>query len=258
METAWIFKKKYHIELSDVDFTKALRLSSLFNYFQDISSEAVENLGIGINTLERDFGVAWILIRVRTDIIRNPVWGEEITIETWHQESKKLEFERDYIVRDSNGNIIASAVSTWVIVDIKTREIRKTDLLSFNYPPNIKERAIDCKLGKLKPFGQKEVVYKKAIGYSDIDFNGHINNSKYIDYAMDCFSVENHMNYGVKSIEINYISEALPGDIIVLYRDISALNSNLLYIEGISEKYNKIIFKSQVKIEPKYSNQNNK
>ena len=252
MEPAWVYKKKYRVELSDVDFSKVLRLSTLFNYFQDISSEAVEELGIGIERLEREFGVAWILLRIRTDITRTPAWGEEITIETWHEESGKVEFERDYIVRDSEGNIIASAVSTWVIVDIKTREIRKTELLSFDYPKHIKERAIECRLGRLRPFGQREVVYKKAIGYSDIDFNGHINNSKYIDYAMDCFSVENHMNYGVKSMEINYINEALPGDIIVLYRDISALNSSQLYIEGISEKYNKTIFKSHVEIVPKY------
>jgi medium-chain acyl-[acyl-carrier-protein] hydrolase len=50
----------------------------------------------------------------------------------------------------------------------------------------------------------------------------NINNSKYIDYAVDCFSIENHMDYGVKCIEINYICEVLPGDIIVLNRDISS------------------------------------
>ncbi|WP_010250544.1 acyl-[acyl-carrier-protein] thioesterase [Acetivibrio cellulolyticus] len=248
MESEWIYKKKYHIELSNVDFTKALKLSALFNCFQDIASEAVESLGIGINTLEQEFGVAWILIRIRVDIVRTPVWNEDIWIETWHQESKKLEFERDFIVRDSNGSIIASAVSTWVIVDIKTREIRKTELIAFNNFQNIKERAIDCKLGKVKPFGQKEVVYKKVIGYSDIDFNGHINNSRYIDYIMDCFSVDNHMKYCVKTMEINYVNEALYGDSIILNKDISALNSNMLYIEGISEKNGKIIFKSQVEV----------
>lgn len=251
MEPLWIYKKKYCVELSDIDFTKALKLSTLFNHFQDIASEAVENLGVGINTLEQKLGVAWILIRMRVDIVRNPVWNEEIWIETWHQESKKLEFERDFIVRDVDGNVIASAVSTWVIVDIKTREIKKTELLGFHYPANIRERAIDCRLGRLKPFGQVQTVYKKAIGYSDIDFNGHINNSRYIDYAMDCFSIENHMKYGVKSMEINYINEALPGDILVLNKDISALNSNQLYIEGISEKHGKTVFKSQVEIELK-------
>ncbi|MDF2989044.1 MAG: hypothetical protein K0R50_4554, partial [Eubacterium sp.] len=51
--------------------------------------------------------------------------------------------------------------------------------------------------------------------------------------------------------EVNYINEALPGDNLILNRDISALNSNQLYIEGISEKNNKAVFKSQVEIQLK-------
>lgn len=249
--TKWVYKKKYHVELSDIDFMKELKLSSLFNYFQDIASEAVENIGYGIITLEQKFGVAWILIRIRVDIFRNPLWNEDVFVETWHQESRNLEFERDFIVRDSKGSIIALAVSTWVIVDIKTKRIRKADLLGLNYPKNIKDRAIDCKLRKLKPFGQKEAVYKKVVGYSDIDLNGHINNSKYIDFAMDCFSIESHLGHRVKSLEINYINETLPGEIMVLNRDISALDSSLLYIEGVNEICNKVYFKSQIAIEPR-------
>jgi medium-chain acyl-[acyl-carrier-protein] hydrolase len=249
MENDWVYKKNYHIGLSDVDFTKYLKLSTLFNYFQDVASEAVDNLGIGINELERKYNVSWILIRVRVDIIKNPAWNDVITIETWHQKSRKLDFERDFIVRNSNGNVIVKAVSTWVIVDINTREIRRTDFINFNdYPCSIRERPLDCRLGKIKPFGTPDAVYKKSIGYSDIDFNGHINNSKYVDYAMDCFSIENHKKYSMKSMEINYINEAIPGDIVVINKDISALNASLLYIEGIDEIKNHVIFRSQVEL----------
>lgn len=69
MESPATFKMKYHIDLRDVDFTKKLKLSTLFSYFQDIASMAAENIGFGIETLERKFGVAWILIRMRVDII---------------------------------------------------------------------------------------------------------------------------------------------------------------------------------------------
>lgn len=82
-----------------------------------------------------------------------------------------------------------------------------------------------------------------------MDLNEHLNNSKYIDYIADCFPIESYKKYSVKTIEVNYISEALPGDTLVLYRDISALNSNVVYIEGINEKDNKTVFKSQVIIE---------
>lgn len=251
MKPVSLFKKNYGVEFRDIDFTKKLKMSALFNFFQDIASLAVDNLNIGINTIQEQHGVAWILIRIRVDIIRTAEWNEEVEIETWPQQPKKLEFERDFIVRDSQGNVIAKAVSTWIIADINTREIRRSELLGIEYPPIITERAIDCRLGKFKALGELQLAYKKVIGYSDIDINGHLNNSKYIDYIMDCFTVENHMKYGIKSIEVSFVNEALPGDIIKLYKDISAIDSNLLYIEGVNELSNKICFKTKVEVHAK-------
>ncbi|HHV72563.1 MAG TPA: acyl-ACP thioesterase [Clostridia bacterium] len=248
METVSLYKKKYHVELRDVDFTKKLKLSTLFGYFQDIASEAVDNLGIGIEILERKYGLAWILMRIRVEIIRYPEWNEEIIIETWAQQPKKLEFERDFIVRDLKGNVIIRAISTWIIVDIKTKKVRKSELIAIEYPEIIRERAIDCKLGKLKPFGQPIIAYRKVIGYSDVDFNGHLNNSRYVDFIMDCFSMENHKVYEIKGIEVNYVNEALPGDTLILYKDASALSSNLVYLEGVREKDDKLVFKAEVEI----------
>lgn len=248
MEAVTVFKKNYHVDLGEVDFMERLRLSTLFVYFQDVASLASINLGFGIHTLEQKYGVAWILMRIRVDIIRNPVLDEEITIETWPLEPKKLEFSRDYLVRDQEGNIIVRAVSSWVIMDIEERKLKRTDTIGFTYPEIITERAIVCKLGKLKHSGELDISYKKVIGYSDIDFNGHLNNSRYVDYIMDCFDLEEHKKYSVQSIEVDFMNEALPGDNIVLYKDTSALNANQVYIEGVNEKDQRIVFKAQSKI----------
>lgn len=249
MEAVSIFRKKYHIDLCDVDFTKKVKLSSIFSYFQEIASMHVDNLGIGVTTIEEKHNIAWVLIRIRVDIIQYPRWKDEVIIETWPQLPRKLEFERDFIVRDLEGNIMIRAVSTWIILDIGSRELRKSELIAIEYPSIIEERAIDCRLGKLKAFGEPEIAYKKVIGYSDIDINGHLNNSKYVDFIMDCFSVENHKQYNVKSIQVSYINEALPGDTVMFCRDISALNSNIIYIEGINERDHGMVFKTQVEIE---------
>lgn len=167
----------------------------------------------------------------------------------WPQEPKTLEFERDFVVKDINGDIIIKAVSTWIILDIQSRRIKRSSTITLKYPSIIKGRVIDCKLGKLNPSGELELAYNKVIGYSDIDFNGHLNNSKYIDFIMDCFPIENHKIYSVKSIEVNFINEALPGDSLLLYRDTSLVNNNIIYIEGINERVKSEIFKARVEIE---------
>ncbi|WP_251554089.1 acyl-[acyl-carrier-protein] thioesterase [Neobacillus muris] len=252
METVTsLYKKKYHIDLRDVDFTKQLRLSTLFVYFQEIASLASENLGFGINYLEKEFGVAWILTRIRVEITRTPYWDEEITIETWPLEPGKVEFDRDFLVRDQNGKIIIRAVSKWVIMDIHSRKLRRSDKIGIYYPDNITERAIGGRLEKLKDYGSLETAYTKVIGYSDIDFNGHLNNSKYVDFIMDCFDVEDHKNYSIKTIDINFQHEALPGDIITLQKDVSAADQNLIYIEGVNQAENKVVFKAQTVIAAK-------
>lgn len=250
METlSSIYKRKYHVDLRDVDFTKKLRLSNLFSLFQDIASLASENLGVGIEALEKKFGVAWILTRIRVEMLRYPSWDEEILIETWPLEPNKIEFDRDYLVKDKNGNIIIKAVSKWVIMDIKERKLRRTGLIDIQYPENITKRAMDGKLGKLKNFGKLIPAYDKVIGYSDIDFNGHLNNSKYVDYIMDCFPVKDHIHHAIKTIDLHFKNEALPGETIRLWKDVSLVDQNRIYIEG--KAGDKIVFQAEVSIAEK-------
>lgn len=251
MEPVSLYKINYKIELSDVDFNKKLRVSGLFKLFQDIASMASDNLGFGIETLESKFGVAWILMRIRVDVSRLPSLGDEVMLETWPLKPSKIEFERDFLIRGSSGEIIAKASSTWAIIDISTRRLAKTERISIKYPEEIQDRAIDCRLGKIKAAGEMKTVYKRVIGYSDIDFNGHLNNSKYVDFIMDCFDIDKHNRYSVKSIEVNFINEILPGDTIILKVDLASSSSGVVYIEGINEKDDKTVFRSQLIIEAK-------
>lgn len=246
-----IYKSNIHVDLRDVDFSRKMKLSSLFSYFQDIASFAADELGFGIERLAKEFGVAWVLLKIRVDIERLPEWDEEITIETWPIQPKRVEFQRDFLVKDKNGNVIIRAVSVWVIMDIKERRLKRADMIGLRYPELSRERAIETRLGKLKDFGQLEEAYKKVIGYSDIDFNGHLNNSKYVDFIMDCFTIVEHEKYEVQSIEMNFINEALPGNTITLYKDISNRQNGIVYVEGRNENDNNTVFKSIVHIREK-------
>ncbi|MBP1969800.1 acyl-ACP thioesterase [Virgibacillus natechei] len=248
MQNDILYKKNYHIDLRDVDFKKKLKLSTLFSYFQEVASLSSANLGAGIDDLAKNYGVAWILMRIRVEIGRMPAWDEEISIETWPQEPGKLEFERDFIVHDQEGAPIIRAVSVWVIMDLEERKLKRASHISLEYPSIMEERAIDYKLKKLKSLESMQTAYHKVIGYSDIDFNGHLNNSKYVDYMLDCFPLEDHQTHETKAIEVNFNHEALPGETIILKNGISDTNAGLVHIEGINENNQKVVFKAQVEI----------
>lgn len=243
-----IFKKRYTVQVSDIDFRQQLKLSSLFVYLQDMATEHAIKLDVGRNVIQSKYGVIWVLIRARVDVIRYPKLKENLTIETWPDQPNKIEFDRNFIVYDEKNNIIAKAVTTWVVIDFNTRKLKRSSLIEANFPNSGREKAIDCELGKIKSKGNPQLSYKKTVGYSDIDINEHLNNAKYVDYIMDCFSLDNHKKYFVKSIEVDYIHEALPGETIILQTDYTNVDENFVFIEGINEETNKTVFKSQIEI----------
>jgi Acyl-ACP thioesterase len=251
MDSLSLYKKSYHVEYGDADYYKKLKLSSLFDYFQDIASLHSEIAGLGIDRLQKEYGVAWVMMRIMLDINRMPVCNEDIQIETWPIQPKRMDIERDFIVRDMDGNILVSAISSWVVLDMEKREITKIDsIISPQHPEYLETKAIDKKLVKIKRVGQLQPIYKKLIGFSDIDINGHVNNAKYIDYISDCFSLEKHGEYELKSIQVNYVNEAVPGDTISLYKDISDVSNadREVYIEGTDETDGKVYFKAYIEV----------
>lgn len=251
MEPVSLYSKNYKVEVKDVDFEGKLKLSSLFTKFQDVAGLHSENLCMGIQTLYDNYGVLWVLARIRVDILKQPLLDEEIIIETWPQKPDGIRFSRDFLVKDKQENILIKAISTWVVIDINTRRLMKTESVYSGYPPIIERRAINCKLKGLIPKGELEQIYKRKVMYSDIDINKHLNNAKYIEFIMDSFDKEFHIKYRVKSIEVNYSNEALIGDTINIYRDKLDSNPNTIYIEGINEKNNKLVFKSQLEVDEK-------
>ena len=246
--------KIYQVLVNDVDFTKKLKPSAAFNYFQEIASLHSDNLGIGFNTIEKEQGVVWVLIRMRVEMLRYPVWNEEIILETWPIIPKRFHFERDFFMKDLKDNIIAKAISMWVIIDVKTRELRNSETIAIDYPEIIPKRAIESNLGKIKPVGERKIAYKRIIGCSDIDMNGHLNNSKYIDFIMDCFTIDDLRKYQANSIQVCYINEALPGEEITFYKYSNAskpgeIHNGKIYVEGVNEKANSQKFISEIEID---------
>lgn len=246
MDSKHIFyEKKFTIDLRDVDFKRKLKISSLFSYFQDTANFAAERLGVGFETLTKKYSLSWVLARIRVDIERLPEWDEEIIIKTWPIEPNRIEFDRDFLVYDAKGEVIIRAISTWVVIDVEDRKLKRADAIHLQYPVLTKERAIPEKFRRLKRSEDLVSVYKKKIGYSDIDFNGHLNNSKYVDYIMDCFSVNIHAQSEVASIEVHFVNEALPGETILLMKQQGA-NQNSIYIEGQKEDHHSSVFKSYI------------
>ena len=133
MSNTSIYKTAVTVGIRDTDFKGVMRLSSMLRHFQEAANNHVNTLGIGIADMEANNHIAWILARVRIAVTRYPKLNEELTIETWPQLPGAIEFQRDFIIKDASGNSIVEALSSWVIIDTKTKSIQRSTLVSLNH-----------------------------------------------------------------------------------------------------------------------------
>jgi acyl-ACP thioesterase len=242
--------RKYRVLVNDADFTKRLKMSATFNYFQEIAALHAEKLGVGFDELILKHGAVWILARMRVDFTRLPLWNEEVFLDTWPQKPSRVHFERDYVMKDAAGEILATGVSQWVLLHRDTKQFLRPQVLEGIFPEPPHESPIPQPLAKLRSPENLEVAYERVIGCSDIDQNGHMNNSKYLDFIMDCFSMTELENHQVSSIQVNYLEETYPGDVLIMKKSLvqgsSGENSGEIYVEGVRSKDSAVVFRSLI------------
>jgi acyl-ACP thioesterase len=236
----------YSIPNRDVDFMKRLRPGAMFGYIQDIASRHSENLGVGVSRLAEGFGVAWVLMRMRVDILRTPALYENITLSTWPIVGGKLLYDRDFTLAGESGDIIVRGSSAWILMNLEKREIVKEKLFDYPEADYPQERALAEKLSRVRMPIAGERAFDRLVTYSDTDYNGHMNNTKYIDIMMDSVGMDILSNYEPETIEVNYSREIRPGETLTLYRDDSLFKTKSMIYADARSKSNENLFTGKI------------
>ncbi len=221
-----MFTKKIVIQSSNVDAYKRLRLSSLLIMTQDISTEDIESQN-GLGKFCREKGYLWVISRTHIKINRLPNYLEEITLKTYPNKARSFIFPRHYIVEDKDGNELIKMISLWFLIDKKDRKPR---IFNDSFP-SFKEETQEGELPLPKRIEPKEVkvLTSRKVLSTDIDINGHMNNTRYLDFVYDLFSNKELNEFNFKEVTINYSKEVHEGQIIDLCGNIEQKE---MYIEG--------------------------
>jgi acyl-ACP thioesterase len=232
---------------TEADFARRLKLSSMFGYFQDIAALHAASLGASVERLHTELNVAWILLKVRVEVDEYPVLAEELYVDTWPQAPRAL-YERDYTIRRRTGEVLVRAASTWVIMNLGTREIKRDRFLDYANLEMRKDRAIEKGAGRQRRVEGAAPDYEKHIEFSDVDYNCHVNNAKYIDYIMDAIPFEEHREKTIRALEVYYVNELGPGSELVLAKRVMEAAADAadapekLYIEGVRKSDDAVVF----------------
>lgn len=202
----------FRVQPQEVDFRYKITLSALSNILLTTAGYNADENGFGIRRLN-EMDATWVLIRFAVEMIRFPEQYEEIHIETWIEEVGRASTTRNFSIRDSKNSIIGNCSSNWVMLDLKTRKAK--DLLSLEGIHNFETGEVGLieKPLKLDAVNGKDYDGFK-VKYSDIDINGHVSSTRYIQWISDCFSLDCYKKHEIKRFEFNFMNEMFYDDFV--------------------------------------------
>ena len=226
------FSQNLIIPCYETDNACRLKPSSFMDLAQEMANVHAQKLGFGYDDLQKTRTV-WVLSRMHIHFERYPQWRDEVCLSTWHKGADRLFYLRDFQMKDGSGDVLVSATTSWLVLNVDTRRIsRDTEILDNGTA--CLEDAIEHSCDKVQmPKGvQPEMVAVRRVAYSDVDMNGHTNNARYLVWAMDALEYGFAVSNPVKDVRINFNNETLPGEDVEIYR---ADAEGKIYIEGRSE-----------------------
>jgi len=211
------FEKEYRVHVYEIGPNGKLSLFSLFNFMQDIASDHAVKLGFGRDDLMRD-NRFWVLSRIYAVITDWPLWEEKIILKTWPNGTDKLFAMRNYEVYYPGGRNIASATSSWLVLDRTTKKIQRPESILSIFNPDLHPDEKPLRYAsKLEPAAEDGYIsdsYK--IKVSDLDVNLHTNNVRYLSWVSDSYTLDFLMKNAPMSAEINYLAESMCDEEIIV------------------------------------------
>ena len=224
--TGNVFSEELTIRFGNIDRSNTLTVASTFDFFQEAAISHAEALGVGRDVMTQA-GRVWVLSRIGVFMERRPRYGETVTVRSWPRGLHKLFAVRDYDIVDAGGASIVRGRSGWLILDMeKRRPLRPETALDSPLPLNEGLNALlsggtgnEVQPGlaaRLDADSPATAKMTRAARYSDIDYNGHMNNARYIQWIEDALDPEIFESARQIRLDINYLAEVKPGETIDL------------------------------------------
>lgn len=204
-----MYKEKIKITSIDVDNNFELKLSSLFKIMQEVASNHVESLNVGHYDLLKH-NLLWVVIRIEVKIYKAIKLDDIITVTTHPGEQKSFIFPRYFQIYDKKGELLVNASSMWAVIDKDTRKVvlRPQSIKAVKAESNKNDLPLPLKVN----IGEVSPVDERVVRYSNVDINGHLNNTQYVEFIVDTHDLDFYKHHRLCSININYDKEIKFGD----------------------------------------------
>lgn len=159
--------------------------------------------------------MVWVEVQGTFEFVRRPQWKETVNLRTNTGKASALQARRFVEMTDEAGTVIARADLLWVLIDIDSRRpipLKRAGLEMTEECPSITAPFPKAESAETAPAATADFTALRR----DVDFNGHINNSAYLTWALDTLPAELTEGKSPARFNIQFKHETFCGQSITL------------------------------------------
>ena len=199
------YSEHYTVKWHDTDANRMVTPSHVLAYMQETANRHLASNKMTLDELRDRHGLAFLLSRITLRFYQPLYADDEITVQTWVCESRGLSFLRCFRVLRGD-EVTAEAYSTWGLLNLNEQKLMPVTAFPYDIEPDPALTGELCARVRIPPIAGMAQVGERRIVYSDIDYNGHMNNTHYPN--MLCDFTPNIKNIRVTGMTLSFLHEA--------------------------------------------------
>ena len=222
-----VFHQDLTVSDIHVDCFGRMKLSMVLYLAQEIAGNHCQLLNADYDTLKKH-RLFWAISRHKVQITRLPRSGETIRVETWPMPTSRVAYPRSVVAYDAQGSEVFRAISLWCLMDTNTRSMVLPGKSGVMVEGTLRGNELAVP-GSLTIKGLENTC-RRTVLFSDLDRNGHMNNTRYLEWIGDLLPSAFHKDHTPREFTVCYHSEAREGE--ELHMSWQVDGSGLLQLES--------------------------
>ena len=236
-----IYEHRFTLSEMYTDRFGRAKPSALLYMVQEAAGQHCTLLAVDHRTLSHKH-LFWAISRNRVQVTRLPQLGENITLKTWPMPTTRVAYPRSVVAYDQEGRELFRSISLWVLMDDRTRTMILPGKSGITVDGTLTGTELSVPHAvAVRPMANSRLC---TVGYSLLDRNGHMNNTRYMDWVDDLLQSDFHREHPVQELTVCYMNEAREGDRITLSYELT--DGPVLTVDANRENDNDRIFSAQM------------
>lgn len=218
-----IHSEKFEIAFTQCLPTGYLKYTELLNLLQLTAAGHADKGGISFTDMQRD-NQAWVMSKMRIEIVALPKWRDTIIIKTWivHLENSRSVRALEVSL---NGEKVIGCETYWAVINTKIRRPQALTIDHSHFEKYENKFATSKRVAKISLPSAMQTIQTHNVVLSDLDIVNHVNNVKYLEWCLDCEDPQNILENKIKILEMNFMRELRLNDSVEIRREHTGLRS---------------------------------